>query len=318
MARYVLQRFAALIGILWLISVFCFLLVHILPGNPAVAILGLDATPKSIAQLDKFLGLDKPLWQQYWIWLDNVLHGNLGESRFVGSVRTYIFGAFKVDLELVVISQLIAFAIAIPLSVHSAKRPGKLLDQTATSVTFAFYCLPAFIVVIWLEQWLTVSTHVFPGASSNPYPSGSFFWALGQNLYVLLLPSIVIAIGSVALYYRLLRGEMVATLQEEFITVARSKGLSTRRVLWGHAFRPSTITTLTSTGNVIALLITGLFIVEVKFDLPGIGTALINAIGQPDYLTIQAIALVTAVTVVVVNFVIDIIVTFVDPRIARA
>jgi peptide/nickel transport system permease protein len=128
----------------------------------------------------------------------------------------------------------------------------------------------------------------------------------------------VLALGSIAIYFRLLRSEMVFTLQEEFITAARSKGLSTNRILWRHALRPSSITTLTASGNNIALLITGLFIVEVKFNLPGLGLDLINAIYQNDYLTIQGIALVAAVAVVVANFAIDIIIPFIDPRIARA
>jgi len=312
------QRIAALVGIVFAISFLCFSLVHILPGNPVNILAGPGATPQAIAILDHQFGFDRPFFEQYFIWLNNVLHGNLGQSVTAGSVRTYIFGAFKVDVGLIVISQAIAFLVAVPLAIYSARRPGRLLDQVASTGTFALFCLPSFVVVIWAVQGLTVANHVFPAVDTSPFTTGSFLTQVDQYLYALILPSLVLALGSIALYYRLLRSEMALTLQEDFITVARSKGLSDRRILWRHALRPSSVTMLTSSGNNIALLITGLFIVEVKFALPGIGYELISAINVSDYLTIQGIALITSITVVVVNFGIDLLLTFVDPRIARA
>jgi peptide/nickel transport system permease protein len=315
-----IQRIAALVGIVFIISVGCFYLIHLLPGNPAFNILGPTASPGQIAALDKAMGLDQPIWNQYAIWAGQALHGNLGLGEPSGEpVSTLIGGAYKLDIELIVISQILAFLIAIPLSVYSARRPRGVLDQTSTSVSFGLFCLPAFIVVLWAVNFLTIRWSIFPGPDTNPYPTGgSWISNIGNNLYVLLLPSIVLALGSIAIYFRLLRNEMVFTLQEEFITAARSKGLTTNRILWRHALRPSSITMLTSAGNNIALLITGLFIVEVKFALPGLGYDLLHAIYSNDYLTIQGIALFSAVTVVVVNFVIDLLTPLIDPRIARA
>jgi len=318
--RYLLQRVAALIGIVFIISVGCFYLIHFLPGDPAALILGPTASPDQVHALHKAMGLDKPIWTQYGIWLGHALHGNLGLGEPSGvAVSTLIGGAYKLDIELIVISQLLAFLIAIPLSVYSARRPRGVLDQASTSVSFGLFCLPGFIIVLWAVNFLTIRWPIFPGPDTNPYPTGgSWISNIGNNLYVLLLPSIVLALGSIAIYFRLLRNEMVFTLQEEFITAARSKGLTTNRVLWRHAVRPSSITMLTSAGNNIALLITGLFIVEVKFALPGLGYDLLRAIYSNDYLTIQGIALFSAVTVVVVNFVIDLVTPLIDPRIARA
>jgi peptide/nickel transport system permease protein len=318
--RYLLQRFAALIGILIAISVGCFYLIHLLPGNPAIDILGPQANPQSIAAIDKQLGLNQPLYQQYFTWLGHVLQGNLGIARpSEVPVSTIIGSAYRLDIELIIISQLIAFVIAIPLSVYAARRPGGVLDQVTTSSSFALFCLPSFIIVIWVVNLFTIHWHTFPGPGTPAFPTGgSWISNIGTNLHVMILPSLVLAIGSIAIYFRLLRSEMVFTLQEEFITVARSKGLTTNRILWRHAMRPSSITMLTSTGNNLALLITGLFIVEVKFALPGLGSDLIGAIYANDYLQIQGIALVAAVTVVVVNFAIDMITPLVDPRIARA
>jgi peptide/nickel transport system permease protein len=320
MARYVLQRLASLLFIVFAITVFCFLLVHLLPGDPTALILGTSDNAHNRAILDAQLGLNKPILEQYFIWLGNVLHGNLGISQTSGaSVNSIIRQSLKIDVELIIYSQLIAFAVAIPLAVYAARRSGGVLDQSSTSVTFAFYCLPSFVLILWLVQLLCFHWPHLPGPGSDPFQTGSSWFAeIGNNLKVMLLPSVVLAIGSIALYYRLLRSEMVFTLQEEFITVARSKGLTTNKILWRHALRPSSITLLTSTGNSIALLVTGLFIVEDKMDLHGIGYQLNTAIGSLDYLTVQGIALVTAVIVVVVNFIIDIITTFLDPRIARA
>lgn len=318
MLRYLTQRIVALVGIVFVISILCFLLVHIIPGDPAAAILGTSDTPHNRAILDAQLGLNKPLLQQYLTWIGNVLRGNLGTSQ-AGSTVSVLRSSFKVDLELVIYSQVLAYLVAVPMSVYAARRPRGLFDQTATSASFAVYCLPAFVLVIWLLDLLTIHWHVFPGASSNPYLTGVSFWEYaGHNLLVFFLPSVILALGSIALYYRLLRAEMAQTLQEEFVTVARSKGLSDNRILWRHALRPSLTTLLASTGNNIALLFSGLFIVEVKFALPGIGQFLVQGILDDNYILVQGIALVFAVTVVVVNFGVDIIMGLVDPRIARA
>lgn len=319
MLRYIGQRFASLIVVVFAITVFCFLLVHLLPGNPAAAILGLSYTPHNAAVLDRQLGLDQGYFQQYWTWLDNVLHGNLGTSQVSGqSVGQILAQDFPIDLEIVALSVFIALAVSVPLSVYAAKRPLGRLDKVATGGTFLLYCLPTFVLVVWSINFLTVQTHVFPGPGSNPFPTGLPRWdEIGQNLYVMLLPSLLSAGGLVAVYYRLLRSEMVSTLQEEFIVVARSKGLVDRKILWRHALRPSLTTMLAATGNNVALLLTGLFVIEFKFTLHGVGFDLVSAIGQTDYLLIQGIALVAGITVVVVNFIIDLILPLLDPRVAR-
>jgi peptide/nickel transport system permease protein len=319
-ARYLLQRLLALLFVVFVITVICFFIVHLLPGDPAAIICGTSYGPRCKAFMDHQLGLDKPIIVQYFIWLGNVLHGNLGISQTSGQgVNQLISQHLKIDLELILLSQLIAYVVAVPLSVYAARKTGGAMDQSATTVTFAFYCLPSFIIIVWLVQLLVLQWHVLPGPAADPFSAESSFWAdLGNNLRTMILPATVLAIGSIALYYRLLRNEMAFTLQEEFITVARSKGLTKNRILWRHALRPSSITMLTSTGNNIALLITGLFIVEYKMQMPGIGYQLVAAIQANDYLTIQGIALVAAIIVVVVNFVIDIITGFVDPRIVRA
>jgi peptide/nickel transport system permease protein len=154
---------------------------------------------------------------------------------------------------------------------------------------------------------------VFPGpASYVPITQG--FWS---NIHTMLLPSIVLALGSIVVYFRLLRNDLIATLQQDFITMARSKGLTDRRIMWRHALRPSSVSVLASAGVTIGGLIAGTFVVELLLQLPGLGFQLISAINQDDYTVVQGITLVVAVAVVLINFVFDFIFTVVDPRIAR-
>jgi len=314
-AKYVAKRLVALVVILFLVSLGTFFLVHLLPGKPAITILGTNATPQNIAIVNHQLGLDKPLWQQYFIWLGHLFGGNLGQSFTTHqSVGSIIANAFPIDVELIVISQILAFAVAIPLTTTAARRPNRAFDSAATGTTFAMLALPPFILAPVLVLLFSVDLHVFPGPASY-VPIGQ---TLGTNLHAMLLPSIVLALGSVVIYYRLLRNDLIATLQEDFITMARSKGLSDRRILYRHAFRPSSVSLLASAGINIGGLIAGTFVVEFLLQLPGLGYELVVAINQGDYIVVQGIVLFVAVAVVILNFIVDFLFTVVDPRIAVA
>jgi peptide/nickel transport system permease protein len=309
----VAKRLAALIVILFFVTLGTFFLVHLLPGKPAVTILGPNATAHNIAVVNHQLGLDKPLWQQYFVWLGHVLQGDLGQS-FVThqSVVSTIANAFPIDVELIVISQIVAFAVAVPLAIAASRRPYQAVDTAATAGTFALLAMPPFIVAPLLVLVFSVDLHVFPGPASY-VPIGESFWS---NIHAMLLPSIVVAIGSIVLYYRLLRNDLISTLQEGFITMARSKGLSERRLLYRHALRPSSVSLLASAGINIGSLIAGTFVVEFLLQLPGLGYELVVAINQDDYLVVQGIVLVIAVAVVVLNVLVDFLFTVVDPRIS--
>ncbi len=313
-AKYVLKRAVALVVILLLVSVGTFFLVHLLPGNPAISVLGPDATPSNVAAVDHQLGLTKPLWQQYFVWLGNVLHGNLGRS-FVDHepVTTTIAHAYPIDVELLVISQFLAVVAAVPLALLAARRPLKGFDRVATTGSFVMLSMPPIVLAPILLLLLSVDTHVFPGPASY-VPITQDLWS---NLHTMLLPSIVLALGSFVLYYRLLRNDLLTTLREDFITMARAKGLSERRILLLHALRPSSVSVLASAGVTIAGLLAGAFVVEYLFQLPGLGYVLVGSINQDDFITVQGIVLVVAVAVVVVNFTLDLLFTVIDPRIAR-
>ncbi len=314
MTRYIIKRLVLLIIIIIFVSIATFFLVHLLPGNPTDTILGPNATAQNVATLNHQLGLDKPLWQQYFIWIGHVFQGNLGQSFTTHqSTSTIIKQSFPIDLELIIISQIIAFAIAFPMAMKSARKPNKLFDQASNSTTFAMLALPPFVIAPVLVLIFAVHWHVFPGPASY-VPLGQDFWS---NVHTMLLPSIVLALGGIVVYFRLLRNDLISTLQEDFITMARSKGLSDRRIMWRHALRPSSISLLASAGVTIGSLIAGTFIVELLLQMPGLGYQLISAVNQDDYTVVQGITLFVAVAIVLINFIFDFLFTIVDPRIAR-
>src|ERR1700688_4021107 len=314
MVRYVSSRLSQLVFICFLISVFAFLLVHLLPGDPTLVILGPNDTPTARAELLRQLGLNKGLVAQYGTWITNVFHGNLGESFLTKQTVSNALGvAVPIDLELVIVSQVLALALAIPMALVAALRPNRVFDRIATTSTFGMLALPTFVAGPLLVLVFAVKLHVVPATGFDRLSQG-----LGPNLKSVILPSVALAIGSITVYFRLLRADLIATLQEDFVTMARSKGLSTRYILLRHVMRPPSFSLLAGADISIGTLFTGAFVVEVLFQLPGIGFQLVQAIYGRDYLVVQGMALVAAVAFVVVNFGVDYLLTILDPRVRRA
>ena len=313
MAKYLIRRFLQLLVVSFVISVLCFMLVHLLPGDPTTAILGANDTAANRAILLKQLGLNLPLWHQYTIWLGAAFHGNLGTSylNHQSVTHTLATGA-PVTVELIIISQILAFAVAIPLALVVSRKPNKPLDNASTTMTFGLLALPPFVVAPILVAVFAVGLGWFPATGYTPFLTDP-----GQNIHEMILPSVAITAGSIAVYFRLLRSDLITTLQQDFITMARSKGLSNRRIMWRHAFRPSSFSLLAAAGINIGSLIAGTFVVELLFAMPGIGLALVQAVGQRDYLVVQGISLVVAIAFVIIQFIIDFIFTIVDPRVVR-
>jgi peptide/nickel transport system permease protein len=314
MLRFAANRLVQLVVICFLISIFAFLLVHLLPGDPTLAILGPNDTASSRAVLLHQLGLNKGLVAQYGTWIANIFHGNLGASFLTKQTVTNALGvAVPIDLELVVVSQVLALLVAIPMALVAAMRPNRAFDRVATTSTFGMLSLPTFVAGPLLVLVFAVTLKWVPATGFNRLSQG-----LGPNLKSVILPSVALAIGSITVYYRLLRADLIATLQEDFVTMARSKGLSTRYILLRHVMRPSSFSLLAGAGISIGTLFTGAFVVEVLFQLPGIGYQLVQAIYARDYLVVQGMALVAAVAFVVVNFGVDFLLTVLDPRVRRA
>jgi peptide/nickel transport system permease protein len=314
LGKYIAKRVVLLIIIIIFVSVASFFMVHLLPGNPVTTILGPNQTPANVAKVNHDLGLDKPLYEQYFIWVGNVFHGNLGESFTTHQTTVSIIKlSFPIDIELIIFSQLLALGVAFPMAIVASRRPNRLFDQLSNSATFGLLALPPFVVAPVAVLLFSVTWHIFPGPASYVALTANFW----SNIHAVLLPSIVLALGTIVIYYRLLRNDLISTLQEDFITMARSKGLTDRRIMWRHALRPSSISVLASMGVTIAGLIAGTFVVESQLQMPGLGYQLINAINQSDYTVVQGITLVIAVAIVIINFFFDFLFTVVDPRIAR-
>ena len=314
MFRFVGGRLLQLVVVLLVVSAFAFLLLNLLPGNPVYTLLGPAATPEAVEQLTRQLGLDKPIWQRYFIWLWNLLHGDLGSS-YVNHqpVLLSIQQRLPVTFELILLSQLLALGTAIPLGVASAVRPNGLVDRISSSAAFGLLSIPGFILAELLVYLLAVNFNIFPATGYV-----QFFEDPVENLRSLTLPAVTLGLGSMAVYIRVLRTDMIATLQQDFISLAIAKGLSTRYILFRHAFRPSTFTLLTVAGINIGTLIGGAFIIEYIFQVPGLGLLTIGSIYARDYLVVTATTVLVAGSFVTLNFIIDMLYVLLDPRIRSA
>ena len=309
--RLILRKLGYLIPVVLAVTIFSFLLIKALPGDPTITKLGFNATPEAIKAMHHDLGLDKPLIEQYAIWVGHLFSGNLGRSYISNQpVMTTIRQNLPTTIELMILAQIIALAIAIPAGIYAAYRPNGLVDRVATTVSFGMLALPAFVFGVFLVYAFAIKVHWFPASGWTPITQN-----LGDNLKTAALPAITLGLPLVAVYLRVLRSDLMATLQEDFITMAKSKGLSTRRVLLRHAFRPSTFSLITVAGLNTGTLIGGALVVEVIFALPGIGNLAVTSIFQRDYLVVQGTVVLIALAYVMVNFVVDVIYAIVDPRV---
>jgi peptide/nickel transport system permease protein len=316
MPRFVLAagyRIIHLVVVLLLVSFGTFMLLQLTPGDPAVSILGSNATPDSVRELHAQLGLNKPLAQQFGHWLGGAVHGDVGTSVVPpgGSVAGRIGQALPVSVELAVLAMVLALLFAIPIAVWSAYREGGAFDRIFSSVSFGLLSVPTFVSGLVLALLFSLQWRVLPRSEWVRLTSTQ---GIRSNLSHALLPAITLALGEIAVFSRLLRVDLSHTLREEFIATARAKGMPTRRVLIGHALRPSSFSLITLSGVSLGRLIGGTVIVEVIFGLPGIGSLLVNAVGSGDYPLVQGIVLVIAVIYVAINQVVDLSYRLIDPR----
>jgi peptide/nickel transport system permease protein len=312
--RFAMRKLVYLIVVLFGVTLLTFLLLKLLPGDPAINILGPSATPQAVADIHHHLGLDKPLPVQYLNWLGNAVRGNLGKAyqnnqTTISALRQRL----PVTIELLIISQILALVISIPVAIYAAYRPNGWFDRISSTTAFGLLSLPDFIVGVLLVLLFAVKVHWFPATGYTPLSQNPL-----QNLRSLVLPSVTLAVGELAVFVRLLRTDMIATLQEDYITMAKSKGMSDSHILLRHAFRPSSFSLVTVAGLNLGRLIGGTFIVEIIFALPGIGELTIRSIFSRDYLVVQGVVLVIAVGYVLANAVVDLLYTVLDPRIRHA
>jgi len=311
MLGFVVRRLFYLVPVLVAVSLLTFLIASLLPGDLAYVILGDQATPEKVAALRHDMGLDQPIWWRYLSWLGNVLQGDFGRSFRTGqTVLQAVAERLPVSIELMLLAQLGALAIGIPLAIACAVRSGSAFDRFMTGSAFGMLSVPAFLSAILLIYLFAVELRWLPATGYIPFnedPVG--------NLRCFLLPALTLALGEWPVLTRVLRSDMIATLQEDYIAMARAKGLKPSRILLVHALKPSSLTLVTVTGINIGRLIGGTVIVESIFALPGIGRLLLSAIFTRDLVILQGVVLFVAIGYVLMNFIVDMLYAVLDPRI---
>src|SRR5229473_4053903 len=301
MASFVGRRLLYLLPVLLAVSLLTFLIASLLPGDLAYTILGDQATPEKLAALRAQMGLDLPIWQRYGVWLWDVLHGNLGRSFRTGeTVLAAVTDRLPVSLELMVIAEVLGLVVAIPLAILCAVKSGSALDRFLTGLAFGKLSLPSFMVAILLIYLFAVELNWLPATGWVPFAEDPV-----GNLRSFVLPALTLAFAEWPVLMRVLRSDMIATLQEDYIAMAKAKGLRPARILFVHALKPSSLTLVTVTGINIGRLIGGALIVETIFALPGIGRLLVGAIYTRDLIILQGVVLLVAAGFVIMNFIVD-------------
>ena len=322
--RYVAFRLLSLIPVMLAVTFLTFIMLSLLPGDAAVNVLGSGATPEAIEQFTEENRLNDPVLTRYFRWLGDAAKGDLGESPFLGEpVRDGLARTLPISLQYMLYTQLFALAIAIPLGIFTAYKSGERVDNVITTSAFGVLAIPNFVLALLLIFFVALGGFSLFGRDWGVTSLPAVF-QLGddagffENIKAWILPVVALGSGQAVVYTRLLRSDMIATLQEDFINVAKAKGMSTRRILLMHALRPSSFTLLTVAGVNLGALVGGSLILETIFNIPGVGSYLATAIFQRDWLVVQGVVVALAVGFVFANFAVDVIYAVLDPRIRHA
>lgn len=313
----ILKRVARMVGVVLTVTLVAFAALNFL-GDPLFNILGpiVSADPADLSESDladiaeaqELYHLDEPFVIRYGQWLGDIAQGDFGRSFKNGtSVSSLLRDRFPVTILLMVLAQGIALAISVPWALLTASRAYRATDRVSTVVSFAMLGIPVFALSVVLFWLFSVRLDLFP----TRYDDANFI----VRIWSLVLPAVVLATPLIAIYQRLLRTDLVSTLQEDFIAVARAKGMPARHILIRHALRPSLFSLITVFGIQTGALIGGSLVVETYFTLPGIGAAIVEAIIRDDFPVVLAAIVVITIFFVVTNFLVDLAYSFLDPRV---
>ena len=312
--RFVRKKLVQLIFVLLAVTFLSFLMLNLLPGDTAVVVCGISCDEAGLAQTRADLGLDRPIPVRYAEWLKNTMTGDMGVSaRNKQPVSEAIKERMPVTIELLIYSQFIALIVAIPFALIAAQRAGGIFDRSSTTIAFGLLSVPSFVIALVFILVFAVNLGWFPAVGYVKFTDDP----LG-NIQDLFLPALTLAVAEMAVYLRLFRTDLISTLQEDYITMAKAKGISSRRVLIRHAFRPSSFSLVTVAGLNFGRLIGGTLIVEVIFAINGLGRYLYENILGRDYIPVQGGVVVVAVGYVLINFAVDMFYAVIDPRIRHA
>jgi peptide/nickel transport system permease protein len=310
----ILRRFLQLAVVFVVVTFFTVALISLVPGSPEVVVIPFDdaeETQRTAFREDN--NLDEPLVTRWFLWAQDFLTGDMGNyytSTGTSPVSDRITAALPVSLLLILYVQIVSLGIAIPLAVWAAYRSGTRLDKLLNAGAFGCISLPGFAVALIITYSLGVNADLIPTEGYTRISED-----LGEHFRSMVAPVLALSLGQVAVYMRLLRSDLVATLQEDFILMAKAKGISNSRVLWRHALRPSSLTLLTVAGLSTGNLIGGALVVEAMLRIPGMGSVIGEAILKRQYVALQSSVALIAIGFVLLNFLIDYLYTVLDPRI---
>ncbi|RNB77191.1 ABC transporter permease [Brevibacillus panacihumi] len=308
---FILRRLLLTIPILLLVSILTFSLIHMIPGDPARVILGQEATPEAYQALRTELGLDKPIVEQYFSWLGKVVTGDLGMSITDRvPVIDLIIQRLPATVELTIGTFLVAILIAFPAGILAAVRRGTWVDYTSTFAALGGMSIPSFWLAMMMIIFFAVENQWLPSSGYVPFSENP-----AQNLMAMILPCVATGLRESAVLMRMLRSSLLDVVNMDFIRTAKAKGLNEARTILGHALRNAMVPVITTSGLMIAGLLGGLVITESIFSIPGFGRLIVESVFKRDYVTVQGAILVSAILVVLVNLVVDILYAVIDPRI---
>jgi peptide/nickel transport system permease protein len=317
MIRFIIRRVVQGIITLWVIVSLVFVLFFMTKPDPARLLAGKEATVAQVATIRRALGLDAPLWRQYFSFLGRLVQGNLGESYKLHEAVTTLLGQWvQVDISLAVGAGIIWLIMGLSVGILAARRPRSVWDRSATVFVLVGLSTPTFILGLLLlfVFFYILTTHgiaIFPSAGNyTPFLTNPAEWA-----HDLILPWLTLALITAATYARLSRSSLLEVLGEDYIRTARAKGLSERRVVYRHALRAAITPIVTQFGIDLATVLGGAIITETIFGLPGLGQNVVNAISREDLPVIQGIVLVAAAFIVVANIIVDVLYAVIDPRV---
>jgi peptide/nickel transport system permease protein len=311
MLGYALRRIVATIPVMAVVALFVFSLLYIAPGDPAAIIAGDQATPADVARIRESLGLDRPFLVRFGEWLWQIMQGDLGTSIFTNlPVSTMIGQRFEPTLSLMAVTLCLAVSIAVPLGVVAAWKAGTWIDSAVMAFAVFGFSVPVFVVAYLLSFVFALELEWLPVQGYTPLAQGIWPWL--QNL---ILPAIALGCVYIALTARITRAAMLEVLAQDYIRTARAKGLGQQGILFVHALKKAAVPIVTVIGIGVALLIGGAVVTETVFAIPGLGRLTVDAILRRDYPLIQGLVLLFSFTYVLVNLIIDLLYTLLDPRI---
>ncbi len=311
MVRYIARRILFIIPVALLVSFMTFMIIHIIPGDPARLLLGEFATPQSLAALRQQLGLDKPLIAQFGIWLWQLFHGNLGQSiQLQQPVLDAITQRLPVTLELGFASLIFSLVIAFPLGIYSATHRNTWIDWVMNVLILLSTAIPSFVLGLVLIFVFAVTIRIFPAGGYVPFNQDP-----ANNIRDLILPMVALGTGAVAGNMRQIRANMIEVLGQDYIRMARAKGIGERKINYSHALRNAIIPVLTIIGIQVGSIIAGTFVIETIYLWPGVGQLAVTSIFSKDYPVVQGIVLLSAFAYMGANLLVDISYVLLDPRI---